>query len=284
MDWKKAKNYIIILLMTLNIVLLGLNILKYNKYNLSQDQKNSIISILKDNNIIIEAKFPESFKPMPQITLKVPTYDVIELQNIFFSDSKSIKRTEVFEKTIFSSENESLTLNGNQIFYENKNKTEGFNLNEKTALKKVEPYITAIEKNFNDFYLKKTVENDGCITLRYDQNHINNIIFNNSITFKVYSDSSLSCSFSYFEPIHVSADKADICSADEAVFTFYNSIKDTFEENSKIKITDIDLGYFTEEYAQNNQESYAVPHYRIFIDQSDEPYYINAYNSSMFYK
>lgn len=283
MDWKKAKNYTILFLLALNIMLFTLNLIKLNKYNLSQGQKKAINTILNNNNISIKSEIPDNFKPMPQIILKSPTYDTIELQNIFFNNINDIKRTEEFEKTIFSIKNESLTIDGNYALYENKNTSESFQLNEKNALKKIEKCINTIEKKFDTFKLSNMIENENYITFQYDQSYIDNIIFNNNIIFTVYSDGSFTCSLSYFEPVHITGDKSDICSADEALFSFYKEIKNTIDENA-INIIDMDLGYFIEDYAQNDSEITAVPHYRIFIDGVDEPYYINAYNNSMIYK
>lgn len=282
MDWKKAKNYTIIFLLLLNIMLLVLNIIKYNKYGLSPNQEKSIISVLEKNNITIEADIPSSFTPLPQLELKNSPFDALELQKIFFSDNKNLKRTEEFEKTIFSLENETLTINSNNATYVNNNKKEGFTLDEKSAVKLADSYATKIGETFSSLSLTKTTVAEKYISVEYDADYMEKKLFNNSVIFKVNSDGSVSCSFSYFEPMQFTGEKTDICSADEALFSFYKGIKDNFPNGEEsIKIVKIDLGYYSDEYLDGDSQLTAVPHYRIYVDGVDQPYYINAYNSNM---
>lgn len=284
MDWKKAKNYTIIFLLILNVMLFGLNLIKYNKYNLSQEQKNDINAILNKNNITVATEMPDNYKPMPQITLKSSSYDAIELQKIFFNSITKIRRTEEFDKTIFSVGNESLKLYGNHAFYENNNIVDNYELSRKTAVKSVEKYIDEIEKNFSKLKLIRTTQSDEYIILEYDQSYLDNLIFNNSVIFTVYADGRFNCKLSYFEPMQMTGEKTDICSSDEALFVFYKGIKNVINTENLIKITEMNLGYYTEDYMQTDLDVIAVPHYRIFVEGIDEPYYINAYNSSMVYE
>lgn len=284
MDWKKAKNYTIIFLLILNIVLLGLNIIKLNKYKLSQGQKKAITSVLNRSNMTVECDIPVFFRPLPQLTLKSSGYDAIELQNIFFDSVNDIKRTEEFGNTIFLSGERTLTISGNNAFYENSEGTEGFELNEKNAEAAVEKYLKAIKNRFDSVKLSQSIINDDCIILIYDQYFYNMPVFNNSIVFTVYDGGEVSCDFSYFSPVQMTGEKTDICSADEALFVFYKGIKDMTDGNNPIKIVKMELGYFTEEYMETNTSLTAVPHYRICVEGEEKPYYINAYNSSMLFE
>lgn len=290
MDWKKAKNYTIIFLLLLNAMLFVLNIVKYNRYGLSPNQEKAVVAVLEKNNITLEADIPTTFMPMAQLELKNSAYDSLELQRIFFGENKNIKRTEEFEKTIFSfqaenatEENEILTINSNNALYENNNAMKEFKLDEKSALKLTEPYVKKIGEAFTPLTLFNVSVYDDYICVEYDFEYLKKKLFNNRVTFKIYPYGKLQCQFSYLEPIQMTGEKTDICSADEALFSFYKGISGNYPEGEEkgIKIIKMDLGYYSEDYLNGDSQLIAVPHYRIYIKDIDEPYFINAYNGNM---
>lgn len=117
MDWVKAKNYTIIVLVILNIVLLGLNIYKSFDTRLSYSRINSLNALLKDDNITLSSKLPRSYKPMAEINASEYSFYHIKLQKIFFSGQNNVKRTEEYNSVIFMSDTSRLSLKGSSINY-----------------------------------------------------------------------------------------------------------------------------------------------------------------------
>jgi len=278
MDWIKAKNYTIFFLFILNILLLGLNFNKNREYKITQDQKKSIISVLNKNNININTDIPYTFFPAGQLYMKQYNYDIIKLQKIFFGEVSNIYRTEEFGKTILAYNNQNLIVANNVIIYKNNKKESNIDFNQEYAEKKCSDIINRINENYAKMSIDKIDIKNNYITLRYIQRFNNYNIFNNSVFFKVYKNGIMECKFTYNEPVEIRAPKLDICSADEALFMFMNEIKGIYG-NKNISVEKIDFGYFVGNNVDSSTSNIiAIPYYRIFAQEIEEPYYINAYN------
>ena len=70
MDTKLAKNYTIIFLVILNLILFIIGFLLEEKYKITKEQQNTIISYLEKENIKIYTDIPKNYDPMPQISMK----------------------------------------------------------------------------------------------------------------------------------------------------------------------------------------------------------------------
>ena len=70
MDTKLAKNYTIIFLIILNLVLFILSFLLEEKYKITKEQENTIVSYLEKENVKIYADLPKKYYPMPEISMK----------------------------------------------------------------------------------------------------------------------------------------------------------------------------------------------------------------------
>lgn len=282
MDWSKAKNYTIIFLLMLNILLLGLNSIKEKKYILSNERYSDIKKILNQNNIDINAELPKEFKPMPQLNVSSYNYDVMEIQNMFFQDKENIKRTEELGKTIFRNDKEVIIIQNNTITYiskVNNNKS----INEKEAVSITSKYISKISKKFSNMDINRVFEYNDRYEIFYSQKFIGNYILSNYIFFTVYKDGKIIIELKYNEAIDFGGQKIDIKPADEILFIFIDEIRKTYNDLA-ITIDKIDLGYFLDDVStQNNSSSMtAVPYYRIFLSDSTRPYFINAYNGMIY--
>lgn len=283
MDWNKAKNYTILFLFVLNILLIFLNISKDAQYTLKEEQKASIYSVLDKNDIKLVCKIPENFSPMKQFIIKKTNYDIIELQKIFFDDIYNIKRTKEFDKTIFTGENKILTIQNNILIYENKNILNSNPINKEYAENICEEIVSKIMDNHEKMELDRYSENERYFSFYYTQNFIDFSVFNNYTQFKIYKNGTLKMKFEYNEPLESYGNKIDICSADEALFIFMNEIKKIYDDKS-ISIDTVDIGYFINRIDEDeNSSSIVIPHYRIFIDEIEDPFYINAYNNTFVY-
>lgn len=280
MDFNKAKNYTIIFLIALNIVLFICNYYSDLKYRLDYTSIEAIKSVLNKNDIFLEAPIPSKFTPMQQIYLEKSNYDVIELQKIFFKN-EDITKTEEFESTIIESESGRLSIMGGIVSYERKKAIEGFELDENKALDLSSECINALKAlgmSFEMDYVKKA---ENSLVISYIQKYLNFAIFDNYAVFIVREDGTFELTFSYSEPERLYGNENDICSADEALFVFSDEIRRIYSDG-KITVELIDMGYSARGTSlENSSVITAVPYYRIFTKESFEPYYINAYTMKM---
>lgn len=281
MDWNKAKNYTIIFLFLLNALLIGLNFKKDQQYVITSDQKKSITTVLSENNVVINTDIPEEFVPIGQLYMKPYNYDVLKLQKIFFGDVSEVKRTEEFEKTILTYNKKSLVIANNIVSFRDNIVDNNIEFSKSYAVKRCSNIISAIENNYTKMYMDTYSVNSDVISLRYIQKFNGYNIFNNVVIFKVYKSGIIECEFTYNEPIEIKQPKLDICSADEALFTFMNEIKDIYGDE-RVFIKKIDFGYLIDDNSDlNTNNIVSVPHYRIFTENIEQPFYINAYNNTM---
>lgn len=282
MDWKKAKNYTIIFLLILNVLLLTLNILKEDKHHLNQSRKKAILDVLSNNDILVNCSIPDDFSPMAQLNLRYFNHDILELKNIFMKDTSNIKISKEFEKTILKNEKEILSVQGNNVYYENNSTDDNFIMNKGNAIKKCAAITDKINKIYSKMDFCKFSQTDEYILLEYNQKYKDKIIFNNCIIVHVYSDGKMSIEFSYSQPLELSEKSFEICSSDEALFVFYSEIGKVVDID-KMSIDKIELGYYSNtDLNANISASTAAAHYRIYIDSMPEhPFFINACTSKL---
>ena len=282
MDWKLAKNYTIIFLIILNIILFIANLTNYGKYRISKVQKNAVISYLSKNNISIYDDLATEYFPMQQLEAKKVSHDYFNLQDIFFQNTDNIKRTEEFNNTIFSNKTEVLTISSDYIFYEDNMTLENFNYSKENVLKICADYSAKIKKYYGGFNLNIIYENKGYFLAEYISEYGGYNIFNNYILFKIYKDGTKGITFHYLQIEGFLGDKIDICSADEALYIFSKEIKKIFTRDIAIK--KMELGYFTNETKENSSKYSLIPYYRIYIKGIDTPFYLNAYTNTFLHR
>ncbi|MBR1442928.1 MAG: hypothetical protein IJ583_05275, partial [Firmicutes bacterium] len=214
MNWKRAKNFMMICLIVLNIVLFYLNTTKSEKYVISEERKNAILDLAMKNNVRINADIPEKFVPDRQINIKRQNYDIIELQNIFFNDIKGLKRTEEFDKTIIVDEDESILIQNNIVSYERNGYDENFVLTEERARETGESFLKKIGEKFVRFDADRMIKDGDHYTMTYSQKINDMKIFNNYLVIDIYEDGFISARFTYSPVGEITGVNADICSAD----------------------------------------------------------------------
>lgn len=282
MDTKLAKNYTIIFLLVLNIVLFTISFFLEEKYKITKEQEQNIISYLEQENVKIYTKIPKKYSPMPKITMKKTKYDNLLLQNIFFDDSKNITRTERFEDTIFKQDNKTLTVNNLFIYFSDLDKKEGFSYSKENCIKFAERYKKGIEDIYGKMILDRSKDENEYYFISYIQKIDGYKIFNNTLNIKVYKDGQLELYFNNYSKKNVVSKKLNICSPDEAIYTFVKEIKNLIP-NKEIYIRQIDLGYYLKINDENINLSFE-PYYRFYIKDNETPFYVNSYTNTFEYE
>lgn len=278
MDWKLTKNYIILFLTILNIILFGLIFFSKKDFELNNSQQKSIIKYAKQNNIEINTKLPKKFYPMSSISMKKINHNKEILTEIFLGSTENIKKTTKFDTKILEKDNKILFINNDVILFKDFNKIKNFSFEENNIIK----IANNIKKSLEKYYGKMNLDYITKIENYYNINFVQNIKgyknFSNFLNIKIYQDGQKLISFNYFEEIEKLNELKNICSPDEALYTFIQEII-TFLPINNLKINKIDLGY----YLGNTNENYEYifkPYYRIYLENFDIPFYINAYTNN----
>ena len=276
MNWDKAKNIIIIALICINIVLLIVSNYGSDKYILSSDKEKAIISLLNKNGIKVITELPKKFEPSPYLLMDKSKYNAEELKSIFFEEGEDVKRSVEFEATIFKTDKKILTINESSIDYRNmgvEKSVDKFEASE--AKKEAEKIIKALMKN-KSYELQEIKFTNGRYYLRYYEIYLKNKIYSNYIDFVINKNGIEIMQLIKYDIEGFYGTNREICSADEALFSFLQGIKSEDAE-TEILIDGIELGYCFEEAAS---QSRAIPCYRISV-KDGEVYYINAYTGEI---
>lgn len=265
----------ILFLLILNIILLIIN-LKGNEYIITNAQKQAILEYAEKNNIKISAKIPEKFYPMNSISVKNFFYDENQLKNIFFGTDENITQNEELGMTIFEKDDKKLYINKSYIAFEDTALSD-FIFEKDFALKKAKEIVKELSDICGKMYLDLVIEEDDCFNIFYVQKIDGYKVFSNFCNIKIFEDGKMELSFNYYQKIEELTETKNICSADEAIYTFLKEIRNLFD--TEIEITQIDLGY----YLGNTEETYQYvfkPYYRFCVKDTEEVFFVNAYTNT----
>ncbi|MCL2200311.1 MAG: hypothetical protein FWB80_15480 [Defluviitaleaceae bacterium] len=211
-------------------------------------------------------------------------YDVPALLQVFFPEGVEVTRGETAEGDyLFETENNSfgqLEISNGFISFDNRgnlgeNRGEDISREEAIAVSR-----EFIDLHFPDFVLDSVLPAPGGYgwDIIYRQEYRGRIISTNEITF-VFSDGLDWIDMRFGKVIGHSAEPRMIFAPDEILLTFMQRMRHEAMENP-IFITEIDIVYF-QEYQSNLEGSVypAVPFYRIFVQDHDMPFLINAYTN-----
>ncbi len=276
MDWSKAKNYTIVLLIFLNLFLFLCNLWFNKRYVIDNDDIESVKIILGKRNIRLNADVPVDYKPMVQINFDNCVYDDINLQKIFFEESNDVKRISDFEKIVFVSGDRKVVVSDDIVEYENSNVSFDERFGRESVLKICEKYAENIDRFYDGLCLYSVNRIEDYYIVEYVQKYKGTEVFNNYIKFKVSNDGHMKIKFRYFPIKGMYGEAVDICSADEALFIFSDKADEVFGKK-EISVTSITKGYYFNDFEKGNV-IVSVPHYRIEVDGRENPFFVNAYN------
>ncbi|MCC8013725.1 MAG: two-component system regulatory protein YycI [Eubacterium sp.] len=273
MDWNKAKNYTIILLLILNAVLLGLNLAEDLSRRLSKTEVENIIAVLESNNITVETEVPQSAESLPQLNLAAANYSLFDLVNIFFKTDERVKRTEEFNATIFKTDDCELRVDGDIVTYTDKGLVV---LTAEKAEETAREYMERLNELFPEFSYEYTAEAEGELRVKYDMRYKGNDCFNNFCEFK-FGSGGMTVSLRYLKPLGFSGAKSEVYCADVILLSFMNGIREIYPDEH-LTVSKLELGYLAK-YEKEGETSEAIPYYRIILKEKSEVCYINGYTA-----
>ena len=89
MEWGKAKQFVIVLLVLLNIILAGLNYRQKQENVMTSAQERAIFEVLSRNGITMYTDILTEFAPMPRMMGEIPSYSKESMERLFFGSQKT---------------------------------------------------------------------------------------------------------------------------------------------------------------------------------------------------
>ena len=299
MEWERAKSYILIAFLALNLGLGGMRFLEHRRYSITTDQIANINAVLNRNNIHLYTSLIQRFPPMQPLEIKGFYYYPDVLKSIFFEEYHGdvVITSEWDGHYLFEAEFARLEIINGFIFFENKlipldgdayittGSTESlYNLQVVNPRDVTDEVIT---RHFPDFSFDFSFEvylggGRYGIRLVYRQMYRNQAIHTNFVEFLVTEEGIAQIEAQFGEVLGHGGTYRRIFSPDEALLTFMQAIRHIAMENP-IFIRRMDMVYLKEYSSDQPGSVYqAVPFYRVFIHGNDDfPFLINAYTNTL---
>lgn len=269
MNWSKAKTILILIFAVLNMILFvgNMNIAETSNSVPSTDEVEQMNNILRNNNIIVKAKIPKDYKPMPMLLVKLKNYSKPFIKDNFLKD---IQYTSYGDGTLYNIGNGIIEVKNGFFYYKIRdekfkkmNKDEAFN------------YIKSFVKSKN-LYEKYSVVNESSDTNKYtvEYTEVYNG-FNVDVSYMkgIVSNDTFSFESTWLIPVKEEKERKEIIPPINALLKLLE-----IDEGSKyIVVKEIKPVYFFSWRDADTGE--AIPTWRITTENS--VYYINAYTGNI---
>jgi len=280
MEWEKAKSYLLLFFVLLNLALGGLLFMENRRYSITPEREQTIITILDRNNITMDTRFMRRFTPMRAMSVSGFYYNTDELIRIFFGNA-TVQRTTNFRGYVVTRRPAELVISNGFISYNN---PRGRGRLEESSPAEAQRLTDAfVRDNWPDFALDIVYSGDDWFLLSYRQVYRGHIIHSNFIEFFVTEDGIIRVEMQFSQVLEwESSDRQPIVSPDEALLTFLQRVR-AHAQVTPMVITHMDLVYFQEEGSTNPYVLHrAVPFYRVFVaGEGSDPFLINAFTNEM---
>ncbi len=281
MNIQRLKNFVIVALLLLNIVLLGLNYEQSNKYRLTDDKESNIKTLLSNNRIYLYEALTRDFSPKYRLNLLPFTYDENALCELFFGNT-DIKKTVEPNRVTYRHNNATLTFTGGFAVYDDPEPSDGANTNA-TRQQRCEELLTSFEEMTSsaEFERDQSFTDEEYQIIEYRSRYDGMTIYSNYIRFAFTEGGLSQVRFQYAEPLSYTGEKKEIYSADEALLTLMYEIKNIYGDTPAF-VREMELVYTAETTGSADQTT-ASPYYRIYIKEQNEPFLINAFFNQVRY-
>lgn len=292
MEWERAKNYILLFFILLNLGLAFMWFAEYNRYTMTADQERMIHAILGQNNISMYTRPMRRSPPMRTLNVSAFYYDVDALMYLFFDDLDAVNR--MGEDYVFEDAESRLVVVNGFVSYENFSEhgfrdtalaiPRGIGENGITRIIASNLADTFIAKYFPTFHQDSIFYTQPGLGVRviYRQSYRGRLIHSNFIEFLITANGIRQIEMQFGRVLGHGGTSQMIFAPDEALLTFVQRIRHDATYTPMV-ITHMDLVYFQEYFGSDQPGTFypAVPVYRIFIQGEAMPFLINAYRNVM---
>ncbi|HHV74483.1 MAG TPA: hypothetical protein GXX41_07535 [Thermoanaerobacterium sp.] len=268
MDWSKAKTILIIIFAVLNLILYmgNLSIAETNNSVPSFSDMSKMKEILRENNIVVNAKIPDDYKPMPMLLVKLKSYSKAYIDENFL---KGLKYVSNGDGSLYTFSNGSLEVKNGFLYFQVKDEKFA-----KMSSDEAFHYIISFvnDKKLKEEYstLRQYIDGDK-YTVEYTEKY-NGINVDVSYMKGIISGNTFSFESTWLIPLREENDKKEIIPPISALL----KLLDVNEGSKSIVVKDIRPVYFFS--WRNADTGEAIPTWRITTENT--VYYINAYTGN----
>jgi len=287
MEWERAKTFLMVFFIALNIILGGLLFMENRRYVVSPEREQAIIAIMNRNDISFDAQFIRRFPPMRAISVTGFYYNADELADIFFGSSHDAMRSYTPSGMILSygPGPAELVISHGFISYYNPY-GHGNTAYELQSLDWQDAQIITdafVGEHWPDFELDDVFIADDWLRLSYRQVYRGYVIHTNFIEIIVTDMGIELVDIQFGQVFEWYGQESPIAAPDEVLLTFVQHVIN-MPQILPITITHMDLVYFQEEEGSANPYARyrALPFYRVFIaGNTSDPFLINAFTNEI---
>jgi len=283
MEWERAKTYILLFFVLLNIVLGSLLLVERRRYTITPGREQAIVAIMNRNNISKDDRVMRRFPPMRVMYVGGFCYDKDELAGIFFGDA-TVERTQTLHGYMFTHGPGELVISHGFISYDNPSGHGGPadwlpGLDPAQAQRLTDAFV---REHWSDFELDDEYIGPGWLRFSYRQIYRGYVIHSNFIEFIVTERGIVQVEMQFAQVLDMYRERQPIAAPDEVLLTFVQRVR-AHAVTSPIVVTHMDLVYFQVEGSVDAEGRYRVePFYRVFIYGDDrDPFLINAFNNEI---
>lgn len=291
MKWDKALTYLIIMFLCVNI---GLAIGNYNRsiraYKLSDERIQNIASVLKNDEILIQAKLPINFRPMAPVWVLpfeiTPAIRDILVENLLGSEKDIVISKETssrpYEKgaRVYTKGSKELKFRTSYVYYQDASiaPSQDF-LPENKAKDIAEDFIkrlkvTNIKKKSKIDYKS---ESYGA-SLTYYEVYDKFPLYGSYIHLKMTSEGVFEAAIHGNTVEDKANNKRAIYPIDKVLFKF----RDEIDIDAQVVVDSIMLGYAIPSGVEMHiLREEAIPMYKINLQGLDKPIFVNAYTNTV---
>lgn len=280
MEWERAKSYILVFFLLLNIALGVMLFIEDRRYTLTPDQEQLIRTVLSQNGITMDAVPLQRFPPMRQIEVTGFYYDIDALLDIFFPNPGGVVRSHQFGADIFQYGIRHMSISNGFIFFDDPT---GYMANpnpppftEDWAISLADSFI---QDHFPDFWQDSIIYTEEGLRIIYRQMYSGVLVHSNFVEFLITPIGIRQVEMQFGEIIGHTGTPVSIFSPDEALVSFVQRVRHlAMAEPMTIRF--MDLVYFQEYVSDQDYVYIAVPFYRIFTACGDgRPFLVNAFTN-----
>ena len=285
MEWERAKSYLLLFFILLNLTLGGLLLLERRRYTVTPEREQAIITIMNQNNIAMGTRLMRRFPPMRGMYVSGFYYDEYQLAEIFFGDA-DVHHVSTQHRHVFTYGEARLVIAHGFISYDNP-QGHGGEEGRPAVLCRMEARRLSdnfVEGNWPDFSLDDVFIGLDWLRLSYRQVYRGHVIHTNFIEIIVTDMGIVQVEMQYSQVLEMADDTRPIVAPDLALLTFVQRIRAISNTQAYPMVIDhMDLVYFQLEGSTDPDGSYpVVPFYRVFIyGDGGDPFLINAFTNEI---
>ncbi len=284
MDWTNAKKITLISLILINVFLYILHKNTDVKYVLTNEQSENIKVALYDNNIGLYSTLPTNYEPMAELELRKNKLNLnVNNFNQLVEPSEEFILLENDNKTTYLVGSTRILLDDNEFIIDTTDNKElsKINGNKITYFNNI---INDMGNDFTNYQFDKEIQSINSVKYEFREVYNGQIIYDNYIQFIVVDDYLYKIQGKHLTVTGLASAPQEIISSDIALFTFMSVIKENqIYDTDEVFINSIDMVYYKnyENNLNNDVQSVCIPAYRIYTEQGELPFIINAYTNKL---